>query len=90
MFTVRAAISWCSYCRARFDPCLTPRGGISDLLVIDVANLDTVPADKPDLGCLSSSKKWNQSRVERKEDSMYIGGGVLTLIVIILLLIWLF
>ena len=51
--------------------------------------LDTVPADKPDLGCLSSSKKWNQSRVERKEDSMYIGGGVLTLIVIILLLIWL-
>jgi hypothetical protein len=41
------------------------------------------------VSCLRGSGNSVPTPIPRKGDSMYIGGGVITLIIIILLLIWL-
>jgi hypothetical protein len=84
----------CSYCLARFVPFLTPRGGMTfssprsacaEALPVRPgrANVDRVsmPAGQGYYECGNDAEGG---------DEMYIGGGVLALIIIILLLVWLF
>jgi hypothetical protein len=46
--------------------------------------------DKPGHGRFGIPRLWNYRGVDAKGDGMYIGGGALALIIIIILLIWLF
>jgi hypothetical protein len=108
LLTVRAAISsassvddprsfkeslMCSYWRARFEPFLTPRGGMTNLLssaVVDGPVTHVCACGKPVGARFDRPPIGNYLREKRrKERQMYIGSGVLVLIVVILLLIWL-
>jgi hypothetical protein len=106
LLTVRAAISsalssdeprsrseslMCSYCRARFVPFLVPRGGIAYLLRSPVTLVAYPGITRPQtlrFPYNESGEQWSGNRA--KGDSVYISGGVLALIVVILLLVWIF
>jgi hypothetical protein len=85
----------CSYCLARFVPFSTPRGGMSP--TSSYLNASNVPAVDARCrwptnvgGFATGTERVSAGRQRPEGDEMYIGGGVLALIIIILLLIWLF
>jgi hypothetical protein len=79
----------CSYCRARFVPFFVPRGGIAASFV-RLSPLSYPRSAKPQTGFRGTrtGNYWPAKRA--KGDTVYIGGGALALIVLILLLIWIF
>ena len=69
----------------RFVPFFVPRGGIA---ASSSLTLGYPPSRAANVRFLRTTG--NHTRQRRKGISVYIGGGVITLIVIIILLVWLF
>jgi hypothetical protein len=83
----------CSYCRALFEPFFTPRGGIADLLRKRFGSGRTRhggPRNGTEHARFGARAAWNQGASRKEVLRMYIGGGLLALLVIVLLLVWLF
>jgi hypothetical protein len=106
LLTVRAAISsavsslrpcsrseslMCSYCRARFDPFSTPRGGICPHLLgrLDHVLSAPVPASVERQTAFTRAPSRARSKPTARQEGgrMYIGIGTLLAIVLIILLL---
>ena len=82
----------CSYWRARFVPFSTPRGGMAPPSSLDFRLTVATRVGARNIGSRFQSVAPVGTAVTgptTKGGTMYIGGGVLALIVIIVLLIWL-